>query len=476
MKPIISLLDDDAKMLINARTLDLLWKTGVKYENREALRALRSAGADVEEERQVAHLPPDLVEESLRRAPRTCLLAGRDPANDALLDGTKTFVSPDGAGPWTLDYRTGQRRPSTGADLAEAVRIADYLPEMAITGACVYASDGPKNLQGLTELSILLTNTAKHVLGGAQRPQDVPYVVELLEVVSSARLQKRPIFSTVYCPVSPLQHEHDSLGVALEFARLGVPILVYSLGLCGATAPVTLAGGVIQTNAEVLSAITLFQLIAPGLPVIYIADCGILDMHAGVYAAAGPEAILMGLALAEMGRFYSLPVGAKAFVTDATDVSLMTGLDAGSSGLALTLAHCDLLGSLGLLDASQVLYLPKLVLDAEVVRQCRRVAEGISFDEEHLLTELIRDVGPGGHFLSCKETSRFLRSGEHLSPRILLRGGHEGGHRGATRDIERAVAEVERILATHRPKPLPAGAESRFAEILATAASELADR
>src|SRR5665647_2853453 len=100
------------------------------------------------------------------------------------------------------------------------------------------------------------------------------------------------------------------------------------------TAPVTLAGAVMQANAEILSSIVLFQLLRPGLACIYVADAGVLDMRAGVYAAASPEAILITQAMVGLARRYDLPVMATGLTGDANESSSMSGSDAAMTALA----------------------------------------------------------------------------------------------------------------------------------------------
>lgn len=477
-QPHLSLLDEAALEEIHARTLDVLWTTGVRYASRKALDVLRAAGARIDDERSVAHIPAQLVESALETVPRTCLLGAREPHKDALLDGSLTYVTLDGSAAYTLDHRTGERRPSTTQDLADAVRIGDHLPEIGVMWGAVVATDAPPNAQVPCEMATIMRSTGKHVQNEVQRPEEVPYVLDLFRAAyEDGRWHpERPVFSVNYCPVSPLQHEKEMSEAVMELAPHRVPIAVYSLALSGATAPYTLAGGILQTNAEILSSVVLFQLVQSGCPMIYVADCGILDMRAGIYACAGPEAILMNLGLTELARFYGLPVSATGFSSDAKEVAMFCGLDGGSSSLVAMLARCDLLYGIGLLDAAQMLFLPKMVMDAEVVRQWRRVVEGVSMDDEHLAVGLIDEVGPGGHFLKAKATKLAMRAGEHVQPRVFLRGTYGGGVCSAALDLERARTEVERILAEHTPPPLPPGGDERVEEILSAASAELAHR
>ena len=200
-----------------------------------------------------------------------------------------------------------------------------------------------------------------------------------------------------------------------------MPQTIFSLPLAGATSPVTIVGTMVQVNAEVLSAIVALQLASPGCPLIYVANAAIMDMHAAKYAQAGPEAWLFNAGLIELGKHYGLPTFTVGFNTDAWQLSMHAGIDALSTALSSFLCHPDVVSGPGTLGSSMLLYLPKLVFDAEMRRMCDRMMRGVAVDEEHIMYNLISLAGPGGHYLGAKETSRCLRAGEHLVPEVLLR-------------------------------------------------------
>ena len=476
MIPSLSLLDAAACDQIHEATLDVLARAGVRFTSPGALAVLRDAGAEVDDQTLVARLPRELVERAVARAPREVLLAARDPARDVVLDGARTWLTLDGTGAATLDHRTGERRPSTAADVAAATRVADALDEIGFVWPAVSANDAAPGGETLETLALLLENTGKHVQYEVQRAAEVPLVMDMLAAAADDGRwdPQRPLFSVVYCPVSPLQHEAEMLDACLLLAARRVPMCIYALGLSGATAPATLAGAVAQTNAEILSAIVLFELVEPGLPVIYVADAAVLDMRSGVYACGGPEAILMNLSLVAMGRHYGLPVMATGFTSDAKEYSVVAGFEGGAAALAAMLARPDAIVGAGLLDAAQMLYLPKLVLDAEIMRQCEAVQRGLTIDRDHLAADLICRIGPGGQYLAARETRRTLRAGEHYRPQAYGRESYDAWSAAGQTVVQRAAATVETILADHVPKPLPPGAGQRFAEIVATARAELA--
>jgi trimethylamine--corrinoid protein Co-methyltransferase len=125
-----------------------------------------------------------------------------------------------------------------------------------------------------------------------------------------------------------------------------------------------------------------------------------------------------------------------------------------------------------MLDSAQLLYLPKLILDAELVRQGQRLVAGVTLDDEHVMLDVMARVGPGGHFLAARETRRFLRGGELQLPQLFVRGSYDGWLAEAKSESQRATDRVDEILATHHPLPLPDGAAQRIADIIASAAVE----
>lgn len=358
-------------------------------------------------------------------------------------------------------------------DLADATRIADAAPEIGVVWNIVSAGDAPLATQVLAELHTCLANTGKHVQGEVQRAAEVPYVMRILTAAGGGWDPRRPFFSIVYCPVPPLQHEPDMLEAALALAREGVPMCVYSMGLAGATAP---AGAVAQANAEILSAVVLFQLARPGLGCVYVTDTGVLDMRSGTYVAAAPEGIFMTQAMVGLARRYGLPVMASGFTGDSRGFSAASGSDAGTTALASVLMVPDLLVGAGMHAGAQLLSLPKIVLDCELFRFCLRVRDGLRVDEEDLMTAVIGRVGPGGHFLEASETRRNLRAGSMYRPRLLHREPADAPGEEPGGEVDRATDAVEEVLASYRPPALPAGAEEVIAGVLAEAGRALAAR
>lgn len=478
VSPHVSMLGPEGVERLHEASLKILADVGIRFQSALARDVLRSAGVEVDEETQIAKLPRDLVEWAVDAAPKTFLLAGRDPDKDCLLDHRHTYTTLDGIGAGVLDHRTGERRTSTSDDLAQAIRLADALPELDIQWYIVNPTEQKPKLENVRGIATMLANSGKHIQAEVLHAEDVPYVMELLALSAPSGDwdRDRPHFSAVYCPVAPLQHDADSLDAAMLLAKEGVPQTIYSLALAGATAPITLAGMIVQTNCEVLSGFVILQLAAEGCPLIYVANSAIMDMRSASYACAGPEQILTNVAMSELAQRYGLPFLTGGFSSNAKRISMHSGVDGAPMAFASLMTGCDILTGFGMLDAAQLLYLPKLVLDAEVRRQGDRLVAGIELDDEHMMLDVIARVGPGGHYLKAKETKRLLRSGEHLAPCLMPRPSYEAWAQDPRSELQRATEIVEELLQTHEPLPLPEGAAVAMEQLIARADAELPER
>jgi trimethylamine--corrinoid protein Co-methyltransferase len=248
----------------------------------------------------------------------------------------------------------------------------------------------------------------------------------------------------------------------IELAKVDVPILVYPMPLAGATSPATLGGTMLLHNVEFLSGLVLFQLVNPGVPIIYGTGACQLDMRTGGFGVSA-DGYGMMVALAELARFYNLPLNMSGLSTAADSLDALYGYEATAATLLSFLVGADEVYSMGLLDNVQVLSLEKMVLDNHLTHQLEAMVGTIPVDEAHLQADLIERVGIGGHYLKERETRDYAVS-EYLP--VWPPAG-----KGI---LEVARDEALDILHNHVPPPLPTGAVDRIKAIVTEADEELA--
>ena len=135
---------------------------GVRFPSHKALAIFAEHGAQVDWQKQIVYLKPDLVLKALSTAPRYFRMGARDASLDLQLQDGVTYFTTDGCGVETIDFETRQRRPSCKEDVGKMARVADYLGSIGFYWPMVSAQDF-KRTAPLHELDASWNNTVKHV-------------------------------------------------------------------------------------------------------------------------------------------------------------------------------------------------------------------------------------------------------------------------------------------------------------------------
>ena len=305
----LKLFSDDELEEIHLATLEVLEKTGLLFDDDEALEVLDGGGAIIDKSTRVAKLPPYLVEDSIRSAPSKILLAGRNPKHDFVMESNRVGFTNFGEGVFINDPYTGEHRETTKADVAASALIADYLSEIDVYERAVGAGDVPQETVQLHNAEAWLPNTSKHGFMGPGSGYNIKKIVAMAEAIvgGKEKLQERPIVSFITCPVSPLQLVQESCEIIMESARSGMACNVLSMAMAGGSSPVTLAGTLVDHNAEILGGLVLSQLTCKGSKFVYGSSTTAMDLRLAAASVGSPECALINAAVAQMATYYLLP-------------------------------------------------------------------------------------------------------------------------------------------------------------------------
>jgi trimethylamine--corrinoid protein Co-methyltransferase len=300
---------DDELDDIHRATLEVLEKTGLFFDDDEALEVLHGGGAVIDKKNKIAKFPPYVVEDAIRSAPSKILLAGRNPKNDFVMESNRVGFTNFGEGVFIIDPYTGEHRETTKADVAASALIADYLSEIDVYERAVGASDVPIATVQLHNAEAWLPNTSKHGFMGPGNGYLTKKIIEMAAAVTGGKdkLIERPIISFVTCPVSPLQLVKESCEIIMETARSGLSINVLSMAMAGGSSPVTLAGTLVDHNAEVLGGLILSQHTRKGAKFIYGSSTTAMDLRLASASVGSPECALINAAAAQISTYYLLP-------------------------------------------------------------------------------------------------------------------------------------------------------------------------
>jgi trimethylamine---corrinoid protein Co-methyltransferase len=453
---------------IHQGALRVLERTGIAVHETKMLRLLAGAGCQVREEERRAFLPAALVEEAVARAPHAVRLYNRlgEVAMDLGAGHFYARVSSGATG--MLDLLSGRRRTPTCQDAADIARLADGLPHVqGMSTMAVQPAELPVAAVDVHAARLAMANTVKPLGYVCLNEQLIEAVIAMAAAVAGGdkALQCRPFLTALAESTSPLQLVASQLAVLRAFATRGLPLALHAHPIAGFTAPVTLAGILVVTHAEVLALATLAQLLRPGTPVIYGMSSSIPNMRTGANLSGAVEIGMLGTVLAQLARRCGLPCVLSSG-SDAHCPGSQSILERLLTLLPPALASVDLV-NLSTLDTKMTFSLEQLVLDNMVLGLVGRYLQGIAVDEESLALALIDAVGPGGAYATAGHTLRHFRS-ELQVPELLERGPRPAWEEAGAPSLEEgARARALCILEEHRPLPLPANVAAALDEIVA---------
>ena len=459
--------DADLDRFVDA-ALHVLERTGVKVLSDRAAAVFREHGAAWDAERQVARLSEDLVRGALSSAPRTFVLGSRDGSCDLDLASGDTYMTSDGCGTEVIDWRTGERRASTKADLADATRMLDYVSSIAYWWPTVGAGDCGVTAQ-LHELDAGWNNTVKHLQGMVQGGREARFAVEMATVIAGGtdELRRRPPLSDLTFVVSPLTIDRDAAEAALVFAEAGVPLVLGGAPSGGTTGPATHAGFMSQSIAEVLALVALVQLAHPGAPVVGYAIPGPSDPRTGDggHSIDGRDPSLC------VDLIHHLGLPSQHGCGGGTDTDLSgTWAEAAQGAASLTMAAgsgSELVVGLGLTNDGRLWSAEDIILDDHLYHQARYSVMGVALGDEEFALDVIDTVGPGGHFLAQAHTRRHMR--ETFVRGLTCEPDPGGGYRPP---LDVARGRALHILEDYQPEPLDEAEAVELRRILAAADAE----
>ncbi|MBL8056057.1 MAG: trimethylamine methyltransferase family protein [Anaerolineales bacterium] len=465
--PQLDLLSPDLRDQILAEALALLEEPGVRVHSAAAQDRLAEAGARITGE--VARLPEALVRGAVSTAPREFWLHDAAGAPVVHYGGAAVHFDPGSAAVRVLDPVTGEHRPAVTADLVRLVQVAESLPQYDAQSTAVVCADVPAAIGDLYRLYLVLLYSRKPVVTGAFAIETLAVMADLLAAAGSTPERPRAVFDV--CPSPPLTWTAFAAENLMALARLGLPAEIVSMPLAGATAPVTLAGAVVQHAAECLSGITLHQLTRPGAPIVWGGAPAVFDMRHGTTPFGAMETAMIDAAYAQVGRYLGLPTHAYLGATDAKALDAQAGLESGLTALVGALAGINMISGAGMLDSLACQSVEKLVLDAEAIAMARRLLAGITGRGASLATELFAALGHSGEFLGARHTKQWFKAEQHLPSPVLDRASVRAWTEAGRPDsAARAGARVGELLARYQRPALAPGVEAELGRLVLAAA------
>ncbi|MSP83990.1 MAG: methyltransferase [Alphaproteobacteria bacterium] len=474
--PPIEVLSADEVEAIHLASLRVLEELGIEFLSDGALDRLEAAGADVTRATRMVRFDRGLVAETVGRAPAMFTLHARNPERNVTMGANHIVFGSVGGPPNVTDLDRG-RRPGNFADFNDFIRVIHSLNAIHMVGGIAVApidlSAESRHLD-CCQTFLILSDRVWHATGlGRQRPADAIAMVCIAHGIDRDRLYREPAILTTINANSPRRYDGPMLDGLETMAEAGQCVCVTPFTLAGAMSPTTIAGSLVQQNAEALAGIAYVQIVNPGNPVLYGGFTSNVDMKTGAPAFGTPEYTKACLAGGQMARRYRLPYRS----SNVNASNLVDAQAAYESEMALwgaVMGHANLIHhGAGWLEGGLTASFEKLVIDAEMLQMMAAFCDRIEVTEATLAVDAIAEVPPGGHFFGAAHTMARYETAFYapiVSDWRNFETWREGGELSAT---QRANLIWKELLRTYEPPPMDGAVAAELAAYVARRKREI---
>jgi len=453
IRPKLNLLSNELIQKILDEAYEVLEKKGVFVENKEALSLFRQAGAKIEESSQRVFIKPELVESCLASAPSTITFYDREEKVKHLVGGDEVHFDPGSAAVTILDSQTQEQRKAVSQDVINFYRITECMEYIHFQCTGIISSDVPDIISDSYRLYLGLLFSTKPSVTGTFRVEGFKPMYDMLVAVrgSEKELREKPLAIFDACPSPPLKWSNLTSQSLIDCARAGIPSELISMGMTGATSPVTIAGTLVQHVVENLAGLVITQLAQKGAPVIFGGSPSSFDMRKGTTPMGAIETMMIDSAYAQIAKFLNLPTHAYMSLSDSKLNDSQAGLETSLGAIIAALSGINIVSGPGMLNFESCQSLEKLVIDNEICGMVYRLLNGIAQRDEPIAKDLLEGLEENSQFLSMPHTRKWYRH-EHSFPKIIDRDTYDYWvSLGKKSMVDRAREEVEKLLRENPP-------------------------
>jgi trimethylamine--corrinoid protein Co-methyltransferase len=441
---------------IHEHTLEILEEVGIKVEVKKMRGILADIGCTVNEKTKIVTFPPQVVDEYIKKAPGEILLCGADPEKQWPINTETRVFGGLGTAINMYDLETGEYRPTTLEDTINHIIVFDYCDHIVSNQMDYWPHDIPMQTIHSETIRAWAENCTKSFGMGAYGVMPTTDMMEMVLLIMGGKdaVKTKHPYITIVSIQSPLSTSQIQIEGLMILAEYGQPALMSPEAMAGTTAPVTLAGLLVQHNAEILSHIIMAQAINPGTPVMYGSVSTIAEMRRGTVALGSVETGMISAASAQLAHFYGIPCRAVAGATEAKTMDIQCGTERIRSLFLTALGGANYITCVGTIESTTGGAHEISVIDNELIGSVERAIRGIEVDDSTLAVDIIKRVGPDGNYLMDEHTQKHFR-GEHFIPRLATLEKRDIWEKGGKRDmLDRAREETKKILTNHTPKEL----------------------
>jgi trimethylamine---corrinoid protein Co-methyltransferase len=465
LKP-LDILTEDQVQAIHRGALDVLWQTGIRLENKKALKLLADHGCKVDYDAMTVRFPPGLVEECLRKCPSGFRIKARDPEKDLVLGGNTVYFLPF-PGRNTVDPDTWETRRPTRKEFYEAVTVLDALDNVH----AMYNFAPYHGFAGVPEVMNVLEGVAGQIrnFSKAIAMAGRPYGAEVFTIKLAQSLGID--IGGGMKGVPPFTFQEDQVQAAMRLAEAGLVTYAENIRIMGSTGPATLAGSAVSGNAEGLAQIVVSQLVNPGTKMWALGFTFPQDMRAGapvpqpVFGAVGSH--LSQLMFGQIWRDYGIPVYTSvAGSSSSKTIDYQAGYEKALGALTAVLSGAHLIALCGSMGSANAFHPLQAILDDDIAGMMGRFMQGVEVTDETLAIDLINRVGHAPGFFEEEHTKKWSKLEQYVPSSADWLTYPEWMEQGKKSALDYAKERMETILATHEPLRLSLEQEQIVDDVL----------
>ena len=455
MRPGLNVLSNELITKILDEAKRILAETGMDIRGAELKQRLLDHGLKTDASGQRVLFPADVVDKAIASAPKSFTLHDRDGNPFTEIGGNNVHFVPGSSGLKIQDHRTGETRLSNSTDYIEYARLCDGLDHIAYLATAFSTNkDIEPQVSDLWRLYMTLITSKKPVVSGAFSEHGVPPMADMMQMFRADRadLIARPMSIFTITATGNFRYGDDSCQNLLDCVEAGIPVEIVPVTLMGLIAPVTLVGALVFQCVDVLTGITMAQIIRPGAPVLFGGAPATFHMKAASSPMAAIETQHLNVAYVAIAKSLGLPTQAYMALSDAKSLDAQAGGETFSSALLAAIAGVNSVSGPGMLDFVLTFSLPKLVFDNEVCGQALHFVREVEIVDDLPTGQLVADLLQDDHLITSPHTLEHWPKELYLTDSVIDRENRETWEKAGSPDLEsRATAIVEEKLASYTP-------------------------
>jgi trimethylamine--corrinoid protein Co-methyltransferase len=460
-RPELKLLTTQDKEKIFDAALQVLENGGMQLHHEDGLKLLVAAGCSVGADQHIK-IPRDRVQKAIETAPENIPIFNRLGERVMELGGRRAYFGTGSDLMYAYDVGKEERHLTQLDDIARAAQVCDALSNIDFIMSFAHPHEISPKMAYLESFGCMAANSIKPIVNTADGRGDLKVMWEISSIFrkSESGFREKPYTIHYAEPISPLKHPFSSVDRLIFCAEVGMPVIYSPAPIAGSTAPMTIAGHVVQGLAESLFGLVIHQLKAKGAPFLMGIGTAILDMSTSQCSYNAPEYLMAYLAAVEMSHYLNLPNWGYAGTSDSQLPDGQATFEAGLMSYMSLVAGSNLNHDVGYLDFGLTGSLEMLVIMDEIIDQLRRMQQGIPVNDETLAVQVIQEGAKQGEFLSHPHTLTHLRTTQ-WRPQLINRMGHDQWDQAGRKDLlTKAHEQLNQILDSHQPQPIdPVAAE-----------------